>query len=172
MLLTDDLLNALRRIARGGAQKDDPQLAELVSMGYVKWAKDDDPVLPGEEPFALSHAGWAYLNGFEHASGIALRSPLFSALEIGEILRSPFPSVAGVQLAQALLDRGMTPITEIDLTSCKPGLLTSSFFNSFLQHIADNSEFLEAARWIRWRLEFDFQRNNVATWASEFKPHV
>ena len=94
-------------------------------------------------------------------------------MDASAIVRSGFPPDEGKKLAEFVLGHGIDlNDLGIDLCSCTAGLLISSFFNGFLQTIADrNPGHLEAARKIRWKTEFSFQDANIRRWMADFKPY-
>jgi hypothetical protein len=86
-----------------------------------------------------------------------------------------FPPDAGKALAERLINSGDTDWSdvEVDLTSNPSGALISSFFNGFLQRVADeDADLLARARRVKWVLKFDFQKLNVQRWMREFKPQA
>jgi len=85
-----------------------------------------------------------------------------------------FPTDEGRRLAELLLRDGtQMERLEVDLTQCDSGLLISAFFNAFLQAMHEKgADFLDKARKISWRLEFDFQRRNVSEWMQDFQPYT
>lgn len=96
-----------------------------------------------------------------------------TVIKASKVIRNGFPTDEGEKLALYLLnnrDQNWSDL-EIDLTDCDSGLLISAFFNAFLQKIHEKSaERLDDARLIHWKLEFGFQRENVAEWMNDFHP--
>ncbi len=86
-----------------------------------------------------------------------------------------FPPDAGKALADKLLSDAGTDWSdvEVDLIDNPSSALISSFFNGFLQGVVeDNPSLLPQARRVKWRLRFDFQKENVARWMKDFKPQA
>lgn len=92
-----------------------------------------------------------------------------------ELVGTGFPTDEGQNLANHLLaekDLDWENLV-VDLSKSPPSLLISAFFNAFWQEVADQREdLLDQARNIRWQLVFSFQKENVAIWATDFKPCV
>ena len=94
-------------------------------------------------------------------------------INANEFVGRGFPTDEGRKLADALLaDKGTVwDDLEIDLSGLAPALLISAFFNGFLQEVFEkNAALLDKARQIRWGLQFPFQKTNVDTWMTHFKP--
>ena len=90
-----------------------------------------------------------------------------------EIVGIGFPADEGTKLAVYLLSNPNTTWDnlEINLKKCTPGLLISSFFNGFLQKIADiRPDVLPKARKTQWLTAFDFQLQNIKRWTKDFAP--
>ena len=92
-----------------------------------------------------------------------------------EMVGTGFPTEEGQKLASQLLKRddiewnGLV----VDISKCPSSLLISAFFNAFWQEIADEKNtLLDDARNIKWQTAFSFQKDNIATWATEFNPCV
>lgn len=96
-----------------------------------------------------------------------------TTIKASRIVGKGFPTDEGEKLANYLLakpERDWSSLA-IDLTGCDSGLLISAFFNAFLQTIYENSASdLDDARLIVWKLDFSFQRENVAEWMKDFRP--
>ena len=90
-----------------------------------------------------------------------------------DLIGTGFPPEEGGLLARKLLEKGSEvdwKDLSIDVRDLPSSLLISAFFNGFLQEIVDkNASLLGLARKTKWVLEFDFQRENVERWMSDFK---
>lgn len=94
-------------------------------------------------------------------------------INANEFVGRGFPTEEGRKLARTLLEdkRTVWDELEIDLSGLAPALLISAFFNGFLQEVFDrNSALLSKARQIHWGLQFSFQKTNVDSWMTHFKP--
>lgn len=93
-------------------------------------------------------------------------------VDASQIVGTRFPSEAGAALATHLLDQGAEwGSLEIVVTGLPPSLLTSSFFNGFLQTVHElEPSRLDAARSVRWVSRFAFQQSYIACWTQQFKP--
>jgi hypothetical protein len=80
--------------------------------------------------------------------------------------------LAAVVMRRAALPRTTHGMIEVDLRGCDPGLVISAFVNGFLQAVVDKlgNEGLEGARRIEFVTDFDWQREDIASWLLEFKP--
>lgn len=88
---------------------------------------------------------------------------------------SGWPPEAGRRLAERVLAHEPLTWSEltIDVRASSPSALLSGFFNGFLQHVFEGSPGdLDAARSVRWRLTYDFQRENAARWMKDFEPQT
>lgn len=94
-------------------------------------------------------------------------------IDANTIIGRGFPTEEGRKLADHLLhdkDIDWSDLT-VDLRGCPSGLLISAFFNAFLMQVHESqSDLLDEARNINWRLDFDFQQHNVGQWMREFQP--
>lgn len=84
-----------------------------------------------------------------------------------------FPPEVGAQLAESIMGSGEVQWESmtIDTTGLPASLLISAFFNGFLQRVHEKDPAaLEAARKVKWVLTFQFQTDNVAKWAVDFRP--
>jgi hypothetical protein len=62
---------------------------------------------------------------------------------------------------------------EVDVSTLPVGLTISAFFNGFLQEIHDQApELLALAKSIKWRTKFDFQKENIQRWMTDFTPII
>lgn len=95
-------------------------------------------------------------------------------LNAKNIIGTGLPHEDGRKLAQYIFDNlSIKKEFNINLSDCKPKLLISAFFNTFLQTIYDNnSSLLDSARQINWILKYDFQKKNVSRWMINFKPEL
>ena len=91
-----------------------------------------------------------------------------------DLIGTGFPPNEGEHLAQRLLrtrDEIDWKNLTVDLRECQAGMLISAFFNSFLQHIHEESpELLKDARSITWTTDFEFQAEKIRDWVEHFRP--
>lgn len=97
-----------------------------------------------------------------------------SPVAAAEIVRSSgFPPKGGQDLALRMLESVPPPWDEreVELRGSPPEMLIGPFFFAFLQTVHEvRPELLATARKIRWLLDHDFQRENVADWMRTFRP--
>jgi hypothetical protein len=97
-----------------------------------------------------------------------------TSIDARKYVGSGFPSDEGARLARGLLDLPQAwwdSDSEIDLRELPSALLISSFFNGALQAIHDaRPAALARARKFKWRVKYDFQRENIEQWMKSFTP--
>lgn len=102
----------------------------------------------------------------------------FKWVDASIYIKDGLPYGAGGNLAKALLDMHLTKKDwdklVIDITKLPTELVTSSFFNAFLQMISDLDQNQDLLDFIRtdstWHANFDFQFENIERWMNDFKP--
>ena len=95
-----------------------------------------------------------------------------SIINARKYVKTGFPPDEGAKFAGILLDMPELDwkSLELDVTECTPSLLISAFINGFLQAILDRKpDLLPTARKIKWKVTYEFQRENIAKWVKQFR---
>ena len=87
-----------------------------------------------------------------------------------ELVGNEFPPEEGAKFAKMLIDKNVDwQDMTVDLRGLPPSLLISAFFNGFLAAISEQRpDLLQTAKKIHWRLDHDFQCENVRRWMKGF----